>query len=188
MWGEGKRSTTYRERFEKVFGEQPTAQNAAKAIATFVRSLLSGNSAFDRFEHGDQGALLPAAKRGLEIFRGKGNCIACHSGPLLADEHFHNTGVSWGKEPLDLGRFEVTKEEPDRGKFKVPTLRNVALTAPYMHDGSLATLETIVDFYSKGGNPNPYVDREVRPINLAPEEKSDLVEFLRSLTSRSFFL
>jgi cytochrome c peroxidase len=129
----------YSTAFGAVFGERPNARDVAKALATFVRSLLSGDSAFDRFEQGDQAALPDAAKRGLQIFRGKGNCIACHSGPLLSSDEFHNTGVSWGKEPPDLGRFEVTKRDSDRGKFKVPTLRNVALTAPYMHDGSLAT-------------------------------------------------
>lgn len=161
---------------------QMAVQNAAKAIATYVRSLLSGNSAFDRYEHGDSSALSAAAKRGLQIFRGKGNCIACHSGPLLSDEEFHNTGVSWGKEPHDSGRLEVTHREQDRGKFKVPTLRNVAQTAPYMHDGSLATLEDVIEFYSKVANPNPNLDREVRPLNLAAEEKANLIAFLKSLS------
>ena len=147
-----------------------------------MRSLLSGNSAFDRYEHGESNALSEAAKRGLQIFRGQGDCIACHSGPLLSDEDFHNTGVSWGKEPLDLGRFEVTKREPDRGKFKAPGLRNVALTAPYMHDGSLATLEHVTDFYSKGANPNPNLDREIRPLNLNPRDQADLLAFLKTLT------
>ena len=173
---------SYRKRFEGAFGEKPTAHNAAKALATFVRTLLSGNSAFDRFEHGNQAALSDAAKRGLQIFRGKGNCIACHSGPLLSDEDFHNTGVSWGKEPLDLGRYEVTKRDADRGRFKTPSLRNVALTAPYMHDGSLATLEEVVEFYTKGANPNANLDREIRPLSLPTEEKADLVSFLMSLT------
>jgi cytochrome c peroxidase len=144
--GEDKGATTYRQRFEEVFGEKPTPQNTAKALATFVRTLLSGNAPFDHFEHGDQTALSPSARRGLQIFRGKGNCIACHSGPLFSDEDFHNTGVSWDKEPLDLGRYEVTKRDADRGRFKTPTLRNVALTAPYMHNGSLATLEDVVAF------------------------------------------
>jgi cytochrome c peroxidase len=175
-------TTTYRQQFQQVFGEKPTAQKAAKALATFVRTLLSGNSAFDRFELGDQNALSESAKRGLQIFRGRGNCIACHSGPLISDEDFHNTGVSWGKEPLDLGRYEVTKNDADRGKFKTPTLRNVALTAPYMHDGSLATLEDVVAFYSRGANPNPSVDREIRPLNLSVTEKADLVAFLKSLS------
>ena len=173
---------SYGQRFEKVFGEKPSGQNAVKALAAFVRTLLSGNSAFDRYEHGDQNALSESAKRGLQVFRGKGNCIACHSGPLLSDEDFHNTGVSWGQEPLDLGRYEVTKREPDRGKFKTPSLRNVALTAPYMHDGSLATLEEVVAFYSKGANPNVKLDREIRPLNLSENEKRGLVEFLLSLS------
>ncbi|MSU63467.1 MAG: cytochrome-c peroxidase [Pedosphaera sp.] len=176
------RNRDYSMAFGSVFGERPHARNAAKALATFVRTLLSGNSPFDRFEHGDQNALSDAAKRGLQIFRGKGNCIPCHSGPLLSDEEFHNTGVSWGKEPLDLGRFEVTKREQDRGKFKTATLRNIALTAPYMHDGSLATLDDVIEFYSKGALPNPSLDREVRPLNLHPEEKVDLITFLKCLS------
>jgi len=168
-----------------VFAEEPTPQNAAKALATFVRTLLSGNSAFDRFEHGDQTARVDAAKRGLQILRGKGNCIACHSGPLLCDEAFHNTGASWGKEPPDLGRCEVTKREQDRGKFKTPSLRNVALTAPYMHDGSMTSLEEVVDFYSKGMNPNPFVDREIHRLDLTASEKSDLVSFLHCLSDET---
>jgi len=147
-----------------------------------VRTLLSGDSAFDRFEHGHANTLSEAAKRGLQIFRGKGNCIACHSGPLFSDEDFHNTGVSSGKEPVDLGRFEATRRDQDRGKFKTPTLRNVALTAPYMHDGSLATLAEVVDFYSQGASPNPNLDREIRPLNLSPQEQADLVAFLNALS------
>jgi cytochrome c peroxidase len=138
--GEGTRKTSYRQRFQDVFGENPTAQNAAKAIAAFVRTLLSGDSPFDRYEQGDANALSEAAKRGLQIFRGKGNCIACHSGPLFSDEEYHNTGVSWGKEPLDQGRFEVTKRDSDRGKFKPPSLRNVAWTPPYMTSFGLRPL------------------------------------------------
>lgn len=160
---------------------QIAARNAANAIAAYVRSVLSGNSAFDRYEHGDASALSDAAKRGLQIFRGKGNCIACHSGPLLSDEDFHNTGVSWGKEPLDLGRFEITQREQDRGKFKSPTLRNLTLTAPYMHNGSLATLDEVVEFYNLGGAPNPNLDREIRPLRLSADEKRQLVEFLGCL-------
>ena len=161
---------------------QQAVRYAVKAIASYVRSLLSGNSAFDRYEHGDGSALSDEARRGLQIFRGKGNCIACHSGPLLSDEDFHNTGVSSGKEPFDLGRFEVTQNEQDRGKFKVPSLRNVALTAPYMHDGSLATLDDVIKFYSKSGNPNPNLDRVIRPLNLNPQDQADLLAFLKTLS------
>lgn len=184
----------YRQEFEAVFGSPPTAENIAKAIASFVRTLLSANSSFDHFVHGNREALSESARRGLQIFRGKSNCIAYHSGPLFSDEQFHNTGVSWNvgrtgsslyknSLSIDYGRYEVTKEENDRGKFKTPSLRNVALTAPYMHNGSLATLGEVLDFYSKGCTPNVHLDQEIRPINLTASEKSDLIVFLRSLTS-----
>lgn len=176
-----EKSTGYRAEFQSVFGERPTAANAAKALAGYIRVLNYANSAFDRFQFGEAGALSESAQRGLKLFRGKGNCTSCHSGPLLADEEFHNTGVSWGKIPLDLGRFEVTGRDADRGRFKTPTLRDVAFTAPYMHDGSLPTLEDVLEFYNRGGTSNPYLDREIRPLNLNPEEKRDLVEFLEAL-------
>ncbi len=172
----------YREKFADVFGGKPTAQNIARALATFVRTLLSGNSAFDRFVYGDREALSESAKRGLQIFRGKGNCIACHVGPLFSDESFHNTGVGWAVEPRDYGRYEVTKQESDRGKFKTPSLRNVTLTAPYMHNGSFNMLEEVVEFYTKGCNNNPYLDSEIKPLKLSAVEKVDLLAFLRSLT------
>jgi len=173
----------YREDFERVFGSNPTAQNAAKAIATFVRTLLSGNSAHDRFVHGDRNALSEAAQRGLQIFRGKGNCIACHVGPNFTDEKFHNTGVAFKDTTLpDWGRYAVTRIDRDKGAFKTPTLRNISLTAPYMHNGVFTSLEDVVGFYDKGGILNPYLDEEIRQLKLTKQEKEDLIEFLRSLT------
>lgn len=173
----------YEEAFQKVFESSPSAQNIARAIASFARTLLSGNSPFDRFVNGDRNALSESAQRGLQIFRGNGNCIACHSGPLFSDESFHNTGVSWGKQPKDFGRYEVTKKEDDHGKFKTPSLRNVALTAPYMHDGSMATLAEVIEFYNRGGNLNPYLDSEIKPLHLSVSERVHLFDFLQSLTS-----
>jgi cytochrome c peroxidase len=178
-----KSDRQYSEAFQKVFGTPPSMQNTAQAIASFVRTLLSGDSPFDRFVQGDRQALSESAQRGLQIFRGKGNCIACHSGPLFSDEQFHNTGVGWENEPFDYGRFGVTKDENDRGKFKTPSLRNVALTTPYTHNGSLATLEEVVDFYNKGCKSNAHLDQEIRPLNFTATEKADLIVFLRSLTS-----
>lgn len=175
-------SKQYRGAFRRVFAGEPTAPNAAKALASYVRTLFSGDSAFDRFEHGDRTALSAAAQRGLSLFRVKGNCAACHTGPLFTDGSFHNTGVSWEEAPLDYGRFNVSRKEADRGKFKTPSLRDVDQTAPYMHNGSLATLEEVLDFYNHGGKPNPNLDRELRPLNLTTEEKSDLIHFLRALS------
>ena len=118
----------------------------------------------------------------MGLFRGRANCAACHAGPNFTDEEFHNTGVFWGQQPYDPGRFTVTEVSEDIGKFKTPTLREIARTAPYMHDGSLATLEDVVDFYTDGGRPNPFLDDEVRPLRLTEDEKAALVAFLRSLT------
>ncbi len=115
------------------------------------------------------------------LYEGKGRCWRCHTGANFTDEQFHNTGVSWGKEPLDLGRFAVTRRDADRGKFKTPTLRGVALTAPYMHDGSLATLEQVVEFYNRGGGANPHRDPALRPLGLSKEEARSLVAFLKAL-------
>ena len=121
--------------------------------------------------------------RGLRIFRGKGNCINCHVGPNLTDERFHNTGVAWCDGRLqDDGRFAVTGKAEDRGAFKTPTLREVARTVPYMHDGSLATLEDVVEYYDRGGNKNPGLDAAIQPLHLSPEEKRALIAFLRSPT------
>jgi cytochrome c peroxidase len=155
----------------------------ARALAAFVRTLLAGTSPFDRFEHGDDTALSEQARQGLDLFRGRANCIACHVGATFTDEQFHNTGVAWRNGRfVDDGRFVVTRRPEDRGAFKTPSLREVARTAPYMHDGSLATLEEIVDFYDGGGNHNPYLDPELRPLGLRMEEKQALLGFLRSLT------
>jgi cytochrome c peroxidase len=153
------------------------------ALASYVRSILSGNSAFDRFRHGDRTALTPPARRGFEVFRQSG-CPACHIPPTFTDERFHNTGVAWRPPGLfaDDGRFVVTRNDADRGAFKTPTLRDVVRTAPYMHDGSLATLEDVVEFYDAGGRSNPHLDPEMRRLGLAPQQKRDLVAFLRSLT------
>ena len=146
----------------------------SRALASYVRSILSGNSAFDRFVSGDRSALSADEQRGLQVFRGKGNCTACHVGPAFTDERTHNTGIAWRTGTL-------ADEGAGNGAFKTPTLREVSRTAPYMHDGSLATLEDVVDFYDRGGNPNPHLDAEVRPGRFTPEEKRALVAFLKAL-------
>jgi len=149
--------------------------DVTSALASYVRTIRSGNSRFDRYAAGDQHALSDLEKAGLAVFRGKARCTTCHAGPNFTDENFHNTGIAWQDGKLaDQGAGE--------GKFKVPTLREVARTAPYMHDGSLATLEDVVDYYDRGGNMNPGLDEDLRPLHLSPEEKRALVAFLRSLS------
>ena len=188
-----RESHLYRELFASAFGtEAISIERVAKAIASFERTLLSVDSAFDRYDvRGDELALSPAARRGLELFRGKGRCTFCHGTPLFTDNRFHNTGVSWRHRPslgpvavdgLDLGRYEVTGRQADKGKFKTPSLRDVDQTAPYMHDGSLETLEEVIDLYDRGGEPNPYLDESVKMLNLTAREKAQLIAFLKSLT------
>ncbi|MFA8018029.1 cytochrome-c peroxidase [Bremerella cremea] len=124
-----------------------------------------------------------SARRGREIFFSeKGNCTACHAGANFSDELYHNLGIGMDVEKPDFGRFEVTKEEKDRGAFKTPTVRNVTQTAPYMHDGSLKTLEEVVEWYDKGGHPNPYLSDKMKKLNLTEQEKTDLVNFMKACT------
>ena len=150
-------------------------EEVTRALASFVRTIVSGDSPYDRYTNGKPGALSAEARFGLSVFRGKGRCISCHAGPNLTDERFHNTGIAWaGGELRDPGH--------GGGAFKVPTLREVARTGPYMHDGSLGTLEDVVNYYDRGGNPNPGLDSDLNPLHLTPEEKRTLVAFLRSLS------
>ena len=171
--------------FRTAFGGQITTDDLGRALASYVRTILSGNAPVDRYESGEREALSQQERQGLGIFNGKGNCWVCHFGPTFTDERFHNTGIAWQDgELLDQGRYRVTGKEEDRGAFKVPTLREVARTAPYMHDGSLATLEEVIEFYDRGGNPNPYLDAELRPRKLTSEEKQALITFLHALSGR----
>ncbi|MGH9574117.1 MAG: cytochrome-c peroxidase [Candidatus Acidiferrales bacterium] len=173
---------SYRRDFKRAFKSRPTSQNIAQALATYVRSILSGNSAYDRYVDGDPTALSAGQQRGLELFRGKANCIACHSGPNFTDEKFHNTGIGWrGNSFDDDGRFAVTHNEADRGAFKTPTLRDVADSAPYTHQGRLSSLKDLIDFYDAGGNPNFRLDPQLHPLHLSDQEKKDLIDFLAAL-------
>lgn len=175
----------YRKQFQQVFGTDVTADGIAKALASFERTLLSGNAPYDQFKAGDESALSEAAQRGRKLFFGKANCSACHATASFTDQGFHNLGVGMDKKEPDVGRFAVTKQLGDRGAFKTPTLREIALTAPYMHDGSLETLEEVVDFYDKGGIANPQLDEEMFPLKLTKEQKADLVTFLKEGLSSS---
>ena len=178
-----RRHKDYPKLFRVAFGRTATSEDLAKALAGYVRTILSGDAPIDRFLGGERDALSDQARQGLDIFRGKANCTACHLGPNFTDEGFHNTGVAWREGVLlDPGRFAVTGKEEDRGAFKTPTLREITKTAPYMHDGSLATLEEVIEFYDRGGNPNPYLDAELRPLHLSDEQKQAVVAFLQALS------
>ena len=178
-----RRDRHYTTLFQAAFERTPNRDDLGRALASYVRTILSGDSPVDRYMYGSGEGLSDQARRGLRLFRGKARCANCHFGHIFTDEDFHNTGVAWSDgEWLDDGRFEVTGEETDRGRFKTPTLREVARTAPYMHDGSIATLEDVVEFYDRGGNSNPYLDPQVRPLRLTGDEKRALLAFLRSLS------
>jgi cytochrome c peroxidase len=160
---------------DRYFGRSKV--DMARALASYVRSILAGNSPYDRFVAGDREALTGEQQVGLRLFRGKGNCSACHVGPTFSDERLHNTGVAWRN-----GRF--TDDGGGRGTFKTPTLREVARTAPYMHDGSMTTLQEVVEYYNRSGNANPALDPELRPLRLSVPEKQALVSFLLALSGQ----
>jgi cytochrome c peroxidase len=195
----------YRMQFEAVFGGPASPERIAKAIAAFERTILSGNSKFDVYERalpfigyeaeqGDDLELLARMKTALEaeqkhrlsesalrgraLFFDKAKCSACHVGQDLTDELFHNVGIGMDKRNPDLGRFAVTQVEKDKGAFKTPSMRNIARTAPYMHDGSLASLREVVDHYDKGGTRNQWLSDKIGPLRLSEQEKEDLVAFM----------
>jgi cytochrome c peroxidase len=176
----------YRDRIRAVFGREPDAYAITRAIAAFERTMVSGNSRFDRFYYMNQeDALTESEKRGWQIFSGPvGNCTACHSLPFFTDFSFRNIGLY--EAYADSGRARVTRVSSDNGRFKVPTLRNVALTAPYMHDGSMPDLESVVEHFSSGVKDHPNLDPEVYSLHLTDQQKEDLVAFLGSLTDVGF--
>lgn len=169
--------------FRAAFGTEPTEDGVAKAIAAFERTIVSSNSPYDQYLQGNKSAMTPAAVRGMELFNGKGHCTSCHSGPNFSDQRFHNLGIGYkGGKYADVGRYEVTKDPKDMGAFRTPGLRHVAMTPPYLHDGSEPTLEAVIDLYDRGGIPNPHLDPLMLPLHLTSREKSDLVEFMKALT------
>ena len=187
MMAKMKKIPGYKTLFLQVFGGDITIGNVGKAIASFQRTILSGNSPADRFDQGGEaGAISAEAQRGLLLFREKARCTKCHSGFNFTDEKFHNAGIGWDDNKVDLGRYMVTKNPEDIGGMKTPTLREIARSAPYMHDGRFKTLEEVVNFYNQGGVKNPHQDPLILPLELTKEEKHDLVQFLRTLNGEGW--
>lgn len=199
----------YRDQFKKVFKSDITMDNLAKAIAAFERTIVSKPGPVDRYLAGDKSALSDYQKKGMDLFTGKANCIACHHGAALSDGEFHTTGVP-EIEPLkteadriatrhffaadqkypnprgikgDYGREFITKSQSDRGKFKTPSLRELVHTAPYMHNGAFETLDDVIEFYMQGGGDHPNKDSLLKPFELTDEEFDQLREFLEVLSS-----
>lgn len=171
----------YRSQFQKVFQSDATAENMMKAIAAFERTIIS-NTAWDRWRAGDQSAISQSAFRGWNIFQAI-KCNNCHDGILFTDQQYHNIGIGMDQTKVDVGRYEVTKKIENYGAFKTPTLRDVAKSGPYFHDGSARTLEEAVDIMLGGGKPNEFLDRKnLQPQRVQPEQREDLLNFLRSLT------
>ncbi|MGB3870981.1 MAG: cytochrome c peroxidase [Flavobacteriales bacterium] len=165
----------------QAYGKPLDLYVLTRALANYQRTLLSGTSRYDRFLQGDATALDDAEVRGMQVFNGAAQCSVCHAGFDLSDHDFHNVGLALD-HTADAGRQRVTLNPADRGKFKTPTLRNIALTAPYMHDGSMATLEETIEHFNSGGLADPNKDPLITPLQLSPDQKQDLASFLRSLT------
>ena len=172
----------YRAQFQKVFGGAATPDNVVKAIASFERTIISGNTAWDRYKAGDKTALSESAVRGWNIFQAI-KCTNCHDGVLLTDQQYHNVGIGMDQKEPDPGRFKVSSKPEDTGAFKTPTLRDIAKSAPYFHDGSAKTLEEAVDTMLAGGKANEHLDKKnLEKHNVLPDQRADLLNFLRSLS------
>jgi cytochrome c peroxidase len=185
--------------FRAALGQRPTPQGMARALAAFQRTLVSGPSRVDRFLLSKEPLLTPLEHDGLQIFNGEAGCSNCHQPfpsrrdgrvhgrPLFTDFQFHNLGIGFRPDGLvDPGRIKLSRIDADWGAFRTPSLRNVAMAPPYMHDGSLATLEEVVEFYNAGARPNPNLSPLIRPLFLGPYEKAALVAFLRALTDQGY--
>ena len=190
MVGTLSRIAGYAPYFQRAFGDRAiTPDRVASALADYQRTRISGNSAWDRWERGDAGALSPSARRGWELFNGDARCNRCHYGPNLTDSAFHNLGLGWdagSNRYADEGRATITGRPDDRAAFKTPTLRDVARHPPYMHDGSLQTLRDVVLFYKRGGVRNPHLDTQIRPLDISPGDADALVDFLGALNGEGF--
>lgn len=177
----------YVDRFRAVFGiTEFDIDHVAKAIATFERTVVSGNAPYDRYVAGQKDAMSESQIRGMNVFFKKAACDSCHIGFNFTDGSFENVGIGMDKPDPDLGRFNVSGREEDKGAFKTPTLREIEHSKPYMHDGRFQSLDEVVDFYNKGGIKNPYLNRRIKPLNLSDGDKSDLVAFLRALSGEGW--
>lgn len=181
-----KQNQTYVTLSGIAYGREPDAFVVTRAIAAFERTLITGNSPFDKYQyHGVESALNESEKRGMALFNStRTNCSGCHSGFNVTNLSFRNIGLY--ETYADTGRKRITQLDEDYGKFKVPSLRNVEVTGPYMHDGSIHSLEDVINHYDIGGKENPYKDPFIKPIGLTKEEKDDLINFLKSLTDNEF--
>jgi cytochrome c peroxidase len=174
----------YAKAFQAVFGEPANQVNVPKALATFMRTIISDSTPWDRWQKGDETAVSEGVKRGYAVFK-KSGCDGCHSGVLFTDQQYHNAGIGMDKDPYDVGRFKVSGEEQHHGAFKTPTLRDIAKSAPYFHDGSAPNLIDAVKTVAGGGRPNPYLDALLEPKTLTDQELADLLEFFGSLSQPS---
>ena len=171
----------YKQQFQKVFGSDATPANVVQALAAFERTIISEDTAWDHFRAGDNAALSDSAKRGWQVFQ-DAKCTNCHDGVLLTDQQYHNVGIGMDAKEPDVGRFTVTKNEADKGAFKTPTLRDISKSAPYFHDGSVATLEAAVDVMLGGGKANEHLDKKnLQKHDITKEQREDLLAFLKSL-------
>lgn len=171
----------YHSQFHSVFGGDATPDRIVQALAAFERTIISGDTAWDRYRAGNQSALSESAVRGWNVFQAI-KCTNCHDGVLLTDQQYHNVGIGMDQEKPDPGRFNATKNPQDTGAFKTPTLRDISQSAPYFHDGSAATLEEAVDIMLGGGKPNQYLDRKnLEKHDVLPDQRAALLDFLKSL-------
>lgn len=181
-----RQDPAYLKMFSQVFGnDECSVDQIAKAIATFERTVLSGNSPYDRYKAGDKTAMTEEQIEGYKVFK-KSGCANCHFEPLFTDGRFLNIGVGMDAPKPDLGRYDITKDDKDYGAFKVPTLREVALTYPYMHNGCHKTLEEVIDYYDKGGTPNKNLHPLMKPLNLSEKDKKSLKAFLEALSGEGW--
>lgn len=183
--GKLRRIKGYEPLFDSAFGDHHIApENITEALAIFQRTIISNKSSFDHFMEGDRNALSDAQLRGLNLFRTKARCINCHNGPMFSDNDFHNTGLAnFGKANEDMGRFLKTKNDNDKGKFKTPSLRDVARTGPWMHNGSFTSLEAVLQHYNDISPGAEMADKLLQPLHLSTQEKQDIIAFLQSISA-----